>query len=117
MLGLTSPRNIKERGIKMNGNQAVENLDAIRLYQQAMDERNNQVVKTERLRYCTAEVDTTENFYILRSYKTIVAAIDRRNNRGADVLRYVYGYTATSAQHIRKFFADYGAETVDTYRH
>lgn len=100
----------------MNGMQAVENLDAIRTYQSALDEYHNQPVAVKRLRYCTAVVYTTENFYILRSYNTIVAAIDRCNKRGADVLRCVYGYTATSAQHIRKFFNDYGAETVDTYR-
>ena len=100
----------------MNGKQALENLDAIRTYESALHEYHNQAVAVKRLRYCTAVVYTSENFYILRSYNTIVAAIDRRNKRGADVLRYVYGYTATSAQHIRKFFADYGGVTVDTYR-
>ena len=44
----------------------------------------------------------------LKSYSTVVAYIvkDYANNDTIciDVLRYVYGYTATSAKHIAKFF-------------
>lgn len=44
----------------------------------------------------------------LKSYNTIVAYIvkDYTNNETVciDVLRYVYGYSATSAKHIAKFF-------------
>ena len=69
----------------------------------------------KRLRSCSAEVapvmDTETGvlmYYVLRSYNTIVAAIDVSNDTLYDFLRYVYGYTATSAQHIAKFDHDYG---------
>ena len=69
----------------------------------------------KRLRSCSAEVapvmdaETGElMYYVLRSYRTIVAAIDVSNDTLYDFLRYVYGYTATSAQHISKFGQDYG---------
>ena len=69
----------------------------------------------KRLRSCSAEVapvmdaETGElMYYVLRSYQTIVAAIDVSNDTLYDFLRYVYGYTATSAQHISKFSQDYG---------
>ena len=69
----------------------------------------------KRLRSCSAEVapvmdaETGElMYYILRSYRTIVAAIDVRTDTLYDFLRYVYGYTSTSAQHISKFSKDYG---------
>lgn len=70
----------------------------------------------KRLRSCSAEVapvmdaETGElMYYVLRSYRTIVAAIDVSNDTLYDFLRYVYGYTSTSAQHISKFSHDYGA--------
>ena len=37
-----------------------------------------------------------------------MAAIDVRTDTLYDFLRYVYGYTSTSAQHISKFSKDYG---------
>ena len=68
-----------------------------------------------QLRSCSAEVapiidcETGELlYYALRSYNTVVAAIDVRTDTLYDFLRYVYGYTATSAQHIAKFDHDYG---------
>ena len=76
---------------------------------------NNYTGNFKRLRSCSAEVapvidsETGELlYYVLRSYRTIVAAIDVRTNTLYDFLRYVYGYTATSAQHISKFDKDYG---------
>ena len=62
----------------------------------------------EQLRSCSAEVAKVGDWYILRSYNTIVAIIDTRTDTLIDFLRYVYGYTATSAQHIAKFDKDYG---------
>ena len=62
-----------------------------------------------RLRNCTAWVYETSNYYFLRSYNTIVAFIDKETDTCYDVLRYVYGYTSTSAQHIAKFRHDYGS--------
>ena len=61
----------------------------------------------KRLRSCSAEVITTEKYFILRSYKTTVAFIQRDTDTLYDVLRLVYGYTHTSAQHINKFEKDY----------
>ena len=60
------------------------------------------------LRSCSAEVARIGTIYVLRSYSTIVAAIDISTDTCYDFLRYVYGYTATSAQHITKFSRDYG---------
>ena len=61
------------------------------------------------LRSCTAWVYETNGFYFLQSYDTIVAFIDKSTDTLYDVLRYVYGYTSTSAQHISKFDHDYGS--------
>lgn len=61
------------------------------------------------LRCCSAETVETENFILLRSYQTYIAAIDKRTNTLADVLRTEYGFTSTSAQHIRKFERDFCA--------
>lgn len=62
----------------------------------------------KQLRSCSAEVAQIGNWYVLRSYRTIVAIIDTKTDTLIDFLRYVYGYTATSAQHISKFNQDYG---------
>ena len=76
---------------------------------------NNYTGNFKRLRSCSAEVapvmdaETGElMYYVLRSYNTIVAFIDPTTNTLYDVLRKVYGYTSTSAQHIAKFDKDYG---------
>ena len=66
-----------------------------------------------RLRSCSAMVYMVSGVAVLKSYDTVVAVIDR-NGIGYDFLRKVYGYTATSAQHITKFFEDYGA--IKSYR-
>lgn len=68
-------------------------------------------ISEEKLRKCSATVFTYrdvdgDTVYLLKSYNTIVAMVDEKGD-GIDFLRYVYGYTATSAQHIRKFFDDY----------
>ena len=76
---------------------------------------NNYTGNFKRLRSCSAEVapvidaETGELlYYVLRSYNTIVAFIDPTTDTLYDVLRKVYGYTSTSAQHIAKFDKDYG---------
>ena len=69
----------------------------------------------KQLRNCQAYVAETENFYILRSYNTIVAVIRKKYGQSYDFLRYVYGYTATSAQHISKFIHDYGDTRIVPY--
>ena len=86
----------------------------------ALDTFNNANVSIrtdlwKQLRRCSADVapavdnETGEVlYYVLRSYSTIVAIIDIKTDTLYDFLRYVYGYTATSAQHISKFNQDYG---------
>ena len=69
-----------------------------------------------RLRSCKARVRATSWYTFLISYNTMVAFIDNQTGIGYDVLRYVYGYTATSAQHIFKFFEDYKPNKILTYR-
>ena len=64
----------------------------------------------KRLNKCQAWVYETENFYILQSYATIVAVIEKATDIFADVLRMVYGYTSTSSQHIAKFRHAYGKD-------
>lgn len=69
-----------------------------------------------KLRSCSASVadaidcETGEVLYhVLTSYNTVVAIIDVQTDTLIDFLRYVYGYTSTSAQHISKFSKDYGS--------
>ena len=69
-----------------------------------------------RLNKCKAYVIETENYYLLFSYETFVAFISKRENICYDILRLVYGYTSTSAQHIAKFRKAYGAVDTLTYR-
>ena len=84
-------------------------------YDAAMTERgempcipDNKLSPWKRLRSCSAYVLETPSFFILRSYNTVVAVIDKCTGSTWDVLRMVYGYTSTSAQHIAKFSHDYG---------
>ena len=65
-------------------------------------------ISAKRLRTCSAMVFDCGTHYILRSYHTLVAAIRKDTGDEFDFLRMVYGYTNTSAQHIAKFFNDYG---------
>lgn len=66
------------------------------------------VQNVKRLRSCSAEVITTDRYYVLQSYRTVIAIIDRTTDTLYDALRMVYGYTATSAKHIAKFRQDFG---------
>lgn len=61
----------------------------------------------QRLANCQAYVARIDGMFILKSYNTIVAAICD-NGVCYDFLRFVYGYTATSTQHIHKFMRQYG---------
>lgn len=71
--------------------------------------------KVAKLRTCQAEVYETYGYTYLKSYNTIVAAIGHDDNICYDFLRMVYGYTATSAQHISKFMHDYHSYGKKTY--
>ena len=67
---------------------------------------------------CKATVYQTWTFIVLRSYNTIVAIIDKKDMTLYDFSRYVYGYTATTAQHISKFakFYNIGHENIYTWK-
>ena len=89
--------------------QDLENMAAQDLFDRAcVDWKIAYQNKPKRLRACQAWVYETNNFYILRSYNTIIAAIEKSTGYCSDMLRKVYGYTATSAHHIAKFMSDYG---------
>ena len=80
-------------------------------FTRAMDDyKNTDNVEVARLRSCTAWVHETDNYYILQSYGTLIACINKTTDTLFDVLRTEYGYTATSAQHISKFEKDYGQD-------
>lgn len=69
-----------------------------------------------QLRKCNANVFENNRFYYLMSYGTVVAIIYKNHNVCIDFLRLVYGYTATSAQHISKFCKDYNVTTIYRYK-
>lgn len=75
----------------------------------------------KRLRSSSAYVTIVEDrdkrtyAYLLVSYGTPIALCTGSNTY--DFLRKVYGYTATSAKHVRKFHEDYGSgKESDLYR-
>lgn len=78
--------------------------DALKEYEQQWPYLNSC-----RSRTCSATIFETENYYLLMSYATIIACIDKYSGTCYDYLRYVYGYTNTSAQHIRKFMNEYNS--------
>ena len=86
-----------------------EVLEAVERYNEEVKE--NVLYHGKRLRTCQAYVYETANFYVLRSYSTVVAIIEKSTDTCYDFLRGVYGYTSTSAQHISKFDKDYGRGT------
>lgn len=70
---------------------------------------SDSIIMEKKFRNCSAEIIETESGYYLRSYWTIIAYIDKKTKICYDALRVVYGYTATSSQHISKFIHDYKA--------
>lgn len=80
-----------------------------------------ETIKAEKLDHCQASIiytTTTDGrkFKLLQSYNTIVACYDETSHIFYDFLRYVYGYTSTSAKHIAKFRNRCGYREVLTYR-
>lgn len=70
----------------------------------------------KRLRTCSAWTTEIGHYTVLVSYQTIVAFIDNSTHEMYDILRYIYGYTATSAQHISKFAHDFDHVVRYTYK-
>lgn len=89
-----------------------------RAWQKAMEEfhKTANIISAKNLRSCCAKVYETDNFFILVSYFTPVAALSKFDNHVYDMLRYEYGYTATSAQHIAKFAHDYAGINFYSFR-
>ena len=100
----------------MNTKQERVNEMCLEVYRKASDEYLNGESNVSRLRKCSAEVYETAGYFLLRSYRTLVAVIDKRTGTTYDVLRVAYGYTSTSAQHIAKFSNDYGNGNLYTWR-
>lgn len=94
----------------MTEKQRQENLVVEKRYHRIMKERENcsQYDGVKVLNHCQAVIWSANGYTLLQSYYTIVAAIDDETGICYDWLRLVYGYTATSAQHIRKFVEKYG---------
>ena len=88
---------MKKREMQKHENMLVENA-----WEKAQKVWIKGCKKVDRLNYCQAWVYQTNGYCFLVSYKTIVAFIDDSGNM-YDVLRLVYGYTATSTTHICKF--------------
>ena len=90
--------------------------NAIHIALNEYENQNGNMIKVGRLRTCNATVYENERYIVLISYTTTVAFIDKQERAAYDILRLIYGYTSTSAQHIAKFFNDY-ARGCDKYRY
>lgn len=89
-------------------------LDALRTFYEEVSGNDIKDANFTRLRTCNAKVASVYGYTVLTSYNTVVAFI--KDGVLYDVLRYVYGYTSTSTQHIAKFANDYGAKERHTWR-
>lgn len=92
-------------------------LSALHNFYEDLENNGNKYLsglKFTRFRTCNARVATFSDYIILVSYNSLVAFI--KDGVLYDVLRYVYGYTSTSAQHIAKFANDYGAIERHTWK-
>lgn len=74
------------------------------------------ILSVRRLHKCQAYVYETASYYLLKSFSTCVAFIRKSDGECFDILRYVYGYTSTSAKHITKFKNDYHSVSTQTWR-
>lgn len=81
-----------------------------RMFATALCDYDTIITDVRQLRNCKAKVITYtvhgDDYIGLMSYNTVVAFITPDGTM-VDMLRDVYGYSATSAQHIAKFRNDY----------
>lgn len=68
-----------------------------------LNKRQLKQAGARQLRSCTAWVWETPHYYVLQSYETFIACIEKASDICCDVLRTEYGYTATSAKHVSIF--------------
>lgn len=73
--------------------------------ERALEEYRKEHPTPVRLLSCQACVYETTTYYLLKSYNTFIACMEKDTETVYDALRMVYGYTATSAKHIAKFDA------------
>lgn len=73
-------------------------------------------VSSHRLYYCNAWVFETNNYFLLKSYDTFVAAIDKTSYITYDVLALVWGKSPTSRKQITRFSLNYGNGQVWSYK-
>lgn len=104
--------------------QEVINYLSKNLYEMAMNEACDEwgftnpeiCLNAKQLNKCNARIYETENFYILESYSTFVAVIEKATGIFADVKFMVYNFEAaghtchTTTQHIAKFRRAYGKD-------
>ena len=90
--------------------QAETNAYIVDMIETYINPEMRKMVYHSRLRTCSAHVYETEHFYVLRSYNTFVASFNKETGEFIDFLRYVYGFTNTSAQHIAKFRNDFASK-------
>ena len=98
----------------------IAQLEENEIVMKAIEEFNSKehkFVNSHRLRNCTAWVYEYEDCRVLRSYNTIIAHIDFATGNMYDYLRYVYGFTSTSSQHLSKFAHDCGAQHRYSWRY
>ena len=100
----------------MNMKQEHVNEMCLDVYRKATDEYINGESNVKPFRRCAAEVYETPGYFLLRSYRTLIAVVEKSTGNCYDILRVAYGYTATSAQHIAKFSNDYGNGKRYTWR-
>lgn len=93
----------KEQAIKQDGINSYI-VDVIDTY---IKPEMHDMIYHSRLRTCSACIFETEHFYLLKSYNTFIASYNKETHEFIDFLRYVYGFTSTSAQHIAKFHNDF----------
>ena len=101
-----------KKSVQIAMNRRVENA-----YKDMCDEleKKEPYLHYSQLHSCKAYVIETKNLYVLQSYNKIVACIRKDYLQSYDFLRMVYCYKATSAQHISKFFHDYGDSRIRAY--
>lgn len=87
---------------------------AVKRYNEKIRHSDNMIL-VGRLRKCNAVIYSTPDYIILKSYDTIIAFIDKYEMELYDFSRLVYGYTATTTQHIAKFARDYNIDCENRY--
>lgn len=102
-----------KREIQKRENRLVE--QARENAKQIYNRYNGLIGAKQRLNSCNAWIGSCDGYVFLISYNTLVAFIDYKGNL-YDVLRLVYGYTATSAKHIAKFRNQFSHVSEYTWR-